>query len=170
VVDAAKGYLAHVAAEGYPVPLTAGGAGKYPWGSNSLVLNNMVMWGLAHEITGDDAFLEGMLKGIDYLLGRNPNSQSYVSGYGTYPLSNPHHRHWAAQLDAAFPPPPPGAVSGGPNSDLQDPYVQQAGLPGCPPMKCFADHIESWSTNEVAINWNAPFAWVVAYLDDHVRP
>jgi endoglucanase len=170
VVDAAKGYLYHVDAEGYPVPLTAGGAGKYPWGSNSLVLNNMVILGLAHEITGDDAYLEGMLQGMDYLLGRNPNSQSYVSGYGTYPLTNPHHRHWAAQLDAAFPPPPPGAVSGGPNSDLQDPHVQKVGLPGCPPMKCFVDHIESWSTNEVAINWNAPLAWVVAYLDDHVRP
>ena len=44
------------------------------------------------------------------------------------------------------------------------------GLPGCPPMKCFVDHIESWSTNEVAINWNAPFAWVVAYIDDQIRP
>ncbi|MFV8752903.1 glycoside hydrolase family 9 protein [Nannocystaceae bacterium ST9] len=170
VVEAAKGYLHHVGAEGYPVPLTAGGAGKYPWGSNSLVLNNMVILGLAHQITGDDAYLEGMLQGMDYLLGRNPNSQSYVSGYGSYPLTNPHHRYWAAQLDAEFPPPPPGAISGGPNSDLQDPHVQQAGLSGCPPMKCFVDHVESWSTNEVAINWNAPFAWVTAYLDDHVRP
>ncbi|KIG15209.1 Chitinase [Enhygromyxa salina] len=170
VVEAAKGYLHHVNAEGYPVPLTAGGAAKYPWGSNSLVLNNMVILGLAHQITGDNAYLEGMLQGMDYLLGRNPNSQSYVSGYGTYPLLNPHHRHWAAQIDAAFPPPPPGAISGGPNSDLQDPHAQQAGLPGCPPMKCFVDHIESWSTNEVAINWNAPFAWVVAYLDDNLRP
>ncbi|PRP98578.1 glycoside hydrolase family 9 protein [Enhygromyxa salina] len=170
VVDAAKGYLHHVAAEGYPVPLTAGGAGKYPWGSNSLVLNNMVILGLAHQITGDSVYLEGMLQGMDYLLGRNPNSQSYVSGYGSYPLLNPHHRHWGAQLDPAFPGPPPGAISGGPNSDLQDPYVQQAGLPGCPPMKCFVDHIESWSTNEVAINWNAPFAWVAAYVDDQVRP
>lgn len=170
LIEAAKGYLHHVEAEGYPVPLTAGGAGKYPWGSNSLVLNNMVILGLAHQLTGDDAYLEGMLQGMDYLLGRNPNSQSYVSGYGTYPLTNPHHRYWAAQLDAEFPPPPPGAISGGPNSDLQDPYAQKAGLPGCPPMKCFVDHVESWSTNEVAINWNAPFAWVVAYLDDRVRP
>ena len=170
ILEAAKGYLHHVKAEGYPVPLTAGGAGKYPWGSNSLVLNNMVILGLAHQLSGDASFLSGMLQGMDYLLGRNPNSQSYVSGYGTYPLLNPHHRAWGAQLDPAFPPPPPGAISGGPNSDLQDPYAQSAGLPGCPPMKCFVDHIESWSTNEVAINWNAPFAWVVAYIDDQIRP
>jgi endoglucanase len=170
VIRAAKGYLHHVGVEGYRVPLTAGGASKYPWGSNSLVMNNMLILGLAHQFTGDDSYLEGMLEGMDYLLGRNPNSQSYVSGYGTYPLLNPHHRYWAAQKDESFPPPPPGAVSGGPNSDVQDPYAQQAGLPGCPPMKCFVDHIESWSTNEVAINWNAPLAWVAAYLDEQVRP
>ena len=27
-------------------------------------------------------------------------------------------------------------------------------------------NIESYSTNEVAINWNAPLAWVAAFLDD----
>lgn len=29
------------------------------------------------------------------------------------------------------------------------------------------DNIESWATNECTINWNAPFAWALAYLDDH---
>lgn len=28
------------------------------------------------------------------------------------------------------------------------------------------DNIESWSTNEITINWNAPLAWVSAYLDE----
>ncbi|MCA9700726.1 MAG: glycoside hydrolase family 9 protein, partial [Myxococcales bacterium] len=170
VLEAAKGYVHHVGVEGYPVPLTAGGAGKYPWGSNSLVLDNMLVLGLAHQLSHDAVYLEAMLQGMDYLLGRNPNSQSYVSGYGSYPLSAPHHRFWAAQLDPAFPPPPPGAISGGPNSDLQDPYVQEMGLPGCAPMKCYVDNIQSWSTNEVAINWNAPFAWTAAYLDEQLRP
>jgi len=41
-----------------------------------------------------------------------------------------------------------------------------AGRPGeCAPQKCYADHIESYSTNEVAINWNAPLAWAAAFLD-----
>ena len=26
------------------------------------------------------------------------------------------------------------------------------------------DNIESWSTNEITINWNAPLAWMSAYL------
>ena len=47
--------------------------------------------------------------------------------------------------------------------------AQAAGLAGCAPQKCFVDHIESWSTNEVTINWNAPLAWVAAFLDDASR-
>ena len=34
------------------------------------------------------------------------------------------------------------------------------------PQKCFLDNIESWSTNEVTINWNAPLAWVTGYLTE----
>jgi endoglucanase len=60
-------------------------------------------------------------------------------------------------------------VSGGPNSGLQDPLARAAGLAGRPPQKCFIDHIESWSTNEITINWNAPLAWVAAFLDDQGR-
>ena len=105
-------------------------------------------------------------EGMNYILGRNPLDKSYVTGYGERPLVNPHHRFWAHQANAAFPPPPPGVLSGGPNSGLQDPYVQAAGLAGCAPEKCFADNIEAWSANEVAINWNAPLAWVTAFLDE----
>ncbi len=43
---------------------------------------------------------------------------------------------------------------------------QAAGLKGKPPLKCFVDHIEAWSVNEIAINWNSAFAWVVSYLDE----
>ena len=57
-------------------------------------------------------------------------------------------------------------LSGGPNSELQDPYVQAAGLQPCAPQKCFIDHVESWSVNEVTINWNAPLVWVAAWLDE----
>jgi len=60
-------------------------------------------------------------------------------------------------------------MSGGSNSELQDPYVQAAGLKGSPPMKCFMDNGEAWSTNEVTINWNAPLAWVSAFLDEQAR-
>jgi endoglucanase len=103
---------------------------------------------------------------MDYLLGRNPLAFSYVSGYGTNSLRNPHHRVWAHMKDAKLPEAPPGAVSGGPNSTLQDPYIRKLGMGGCPPETCYVDHVESYSTNEVAINWNGTLAWMAAFLDD----
>jgi endoglucanase len=121
---------------------------------------------LAGDFSGDAKYRNAVAEGMNYLLGRNPMDQSYVTGYGERPLENPHHRFWAHQANKKFPSPPPGVVSGGPNSGLQDPYVKAAGLPGCAPQTCFVDNIEAWSVNEMAINWNAPLAWVAAYLDE----
>ena len=103
---------------------------------------------------------------LDYILGKNPVVMSYVAGYGTYAMRNPHHRVWAHQKDARLPEAPPGAVSLGPNSMLQDPYIRKMGMSGCPPQTCYVDNIESYSTNEVAINSNAALAWTAAFLDD----
>src|SRR4029078_12252806 len=103
---------------------------------------------------------------MNYFLGSHPLDQSYITGYGERPLQNPHHRFWAHQANAKFPSPPAGVVSGGANSGLHEPYVQAAGLKGCAPQKCFVDNIEAWSANEMAINWNAPLAWVAAFLDE----
>jgi endoglucanase len=169
IIAKADEYLGLVSSQGYRLPLKATADGTYPWGSNSFVLNNMVIIALAYDFTKKEKYLTGVIDGMNYLLGDNALGQSYVSGYGSKPLVNPHHRFWSHQVNAKFPSAPPGAVSGGPNSGLQDPYVQAAGLKGCKPQKCFVDHIESWSTNEITINWNAPFAWLTAWLDEHAK-
>ena len=39
-------------------------------------------------------------------------------------------------------------------------------LQGCEPQFCYIDDIESWSTNELTINWNSPLAWVSSFLAD----
>jgi endoglucanase len=168
IVKTADAFAAIGHGEGYLVPFRAG-EGGYPWGSNSFILNNALVEALAFDITKDRKFADGVANALNYVLGTNPNDQSYVTGYGFRPLEHPHHRFWAHQANAAFPPPPPGVLSGGPNSGLQDPYVQAAGLPGCAPMKCWVDNIEAWSANEEAINWNAPLAWVAAFLDERGR-
>ena len=31
---------------------------------------------------------------------------------------------------------------------------------------CYADDIEAWAVNGVALQWNAPLAWVVSFLQD----
>jgi endoglucanase len=166
-IAAAADTLVSVAEKsGHGVPVGAGVESGYPWGSNSLVLDNAIVLALAHDFTHDAKYLAGVVGAMDYILGRNPLAKSYVSGYGENPLEHPHHRFFANQLDPKFPPPPPGFVSGGPNSGLQDPQVKAAGLTGCAPQKCYLDHIQAYSANEVAINWNAPLAWVSAYLDE----
>nr|QIN90905.1 putative endoglucanase [uncultured bacterium] len=166
IVQAADGYAKIVEREGYGTPLERTADGKYIWGSNSFVLNNMIVLALAYDFTKQPKYLNAVVSGMDYLLGRNPLGQSYVTGYGDRPLQNPHHRFWAHQANAKYPKAPPGVVSGGPNSTIDDPYSKGAGLVGCIAAKCFVDHIEAWSVNEITINWNAPFAWVTAWLDE----
>lgn len=167
IAKAADAFLAAVDSEGYREPLSLGPSKKYPWGSNSFVLNNLVVSSLAFDFTKHRKYADGAAQSMDYLLGRNPMSQSYLTGYGSLPLKYPHHRFWAESLNGKFPPPPPGAVSGGPNSSLQDPQTRKSGLSkDLPPQKCFVDHIQAWSVNEVAINWNAPLTWALAFLDE----
>ena len=59
-------------------------------------------------------------------------------------------------------------MSGGPGSGMQDPYIGGLGYERgtLAPQRCYVDSIEAWSVNEVTINWNAPFAWVVSFLQD----
>ncbi len=147
--------------QGYRVPLSA-----YFWGSNSVVLDNAVVLALAYDFTKNPKYLSGVVDSMDYILGRNTHATSMVTGYGQRAAEHPHHRFWAQQADASFPPPPPGCVVGGPNADVQDPVARP--LQGRPPAKCWLDDIGSYSTNEVAINWNAALAWVSAFLDDEL--
>lgn len=164
VTKAADRFAAQSRASGYGVPY-APADGQYVWGSNSQVLNNALVLATAHDLTGARRYRDAALSGLDYLLGRNPLGQSYVTGYGELDSRNQHHRFWAHQNDPTLPHPPPGALAGGPNSGLQDPIAAEK-LKGCAPAACYIDHIESYSTNEVAINWNAPLAWLASFADD----
>ena len=167
VIAAADEYVATMRSQGYAVPYLPAER-KYVWGSNSQVLNNAVVIATAYDLTGDRRYRDAVLETMDYLLGRNGLNQSYVSGYGENPSRNQHHRFWAHQLDPSLPNPPAGSLAGGPNAYLQDPVAQRQ-LQGCPSHKCYIDDIGSWSTNEVAINWNAVLAWVSAFAAEQSR-
>jgi endoglucanase len=162
IVAAADRFLGDGKGNGYGIPYVASG---YPWGSNSSLLNRAMLLGLAHDFTGEAKYRAGVVAAIDYVLGRNPLGQSYVSGYGARPLLNPHHRFWAHSLDAKLPGPPPGVLSGGPNSTSMSDEVAKAMRGKCAPQRCWVDDVHAFSMNEVAINWNAPLFWVAAWLD-----
>jgi endoglucanase len=163
ILAAADLYLRQATNEGYGIPYSSD---RYEWGSSSVVLNRALVLGVAHDLCGKTIYRDRVVDVLDYLLGRNPLDQSYISGYGARPMQNPHHRHWAHQKNAAYPPPPPGALSGGPNSSsMIDPIARK--IKGkCLPQTCWQDHIDAYALKEVAINWNAPLVWVVAFLSE----
>jgi len=169
LVSVADAYAKLADASGYRMPFGTGKSSEYPWGSNSFVVNNALVLALAYDFTKAAKYRDAAVSGLDYLFGRNALGQSYVSGYGERPLTNPHHRFWAHQASAKYPLAPPGALAGGPNSGLQDPYVKAAGLTGCKPQKCYIDHSEAWSANEITINWNAPLMWMLTWTDEQAR-
>ncbi|MBM2616441.1 glycoside hydrolase family 9 protein [Actinoplanes sp. LDG1-06] len=162
VVAGAEKYLAVQRQHPYGVPY-APANNMWDWGSNSVILNNMVVIAAAHELTGRDKYRDGVLTGLDYMFGRNALNMSYVTGYGEVSSHNQHSRWYAKQLDPALPNPPVGTLAGGANSSIQDPYAQSK-LTGCVAQFCYIDDIQSWSTNELTINWNAPLAWIAAYV------
>jgi endoglucanase len=164
ITEAADRYLELLYEQGYRVPVRVGSNGHYPWGSNSLVANNAIVLALAHDFTHQEKYADGVVESMDYLLGKNPLALSYVSGFGERAMENPHHRFWAHQKHSSFPHPPPGVLAGGPNSRKQDPTSNRLG--DCAPQRCYVDHVDAWSVNEVAINWNAPLAWLAVFLDE----
>jgi endoglucanase len=163
VLRAADSYLARIPLEGYAIPYSSPG---YPWGSNSSILNRALVLAYAYDFTGKAAYRDGVVDAMDYVLGRNPLDQSYVTGYGARPMRNPHHRFWAHQIDPAYPPPPPGVLSGGPNNTAMTDPVARKMRGTCKPQTCWADDAQAFTMNEVAINWNAPLFWVAAFLDE----
>jgi endoglucanase len=142
-------------------------SGLYDWGSNHLVLQNATILAAAHELTDDARYRAAAIESADYVLGRNALNISYITGYGTVSSQNQHSRWFAHQVNADLPHPPRGALAGGPNSSIQDPVAQGLfAAAGCAPQTCYIDDIESWSTNEITINWNAALAQIASYLAD----
>jgi endoglucanase len=164
VLEGADRYLTTVNAHPYGLPY-APADNKYDWGSNSLVLNDMVVMATAFDVTGDAKYRDGVLQGMGYILGRNALNMSYVTGYGDVSPHNQHSRWYAHRLDPKLPGPPTGTLAGGPNSGIED-EVAQAKLNGCRPQLCYIDDVRSWSTNELTINWNSALAWVSSFIAD----
>ncbi len=167
VVAGAQRYVDAQTVNGFMQPY-APDDGVYVWGSNSQILNNLVVIATAYDLTADETFRSAALSGFDYILGRNALNNSYVTDYGSAFSKNMHSRWYANQLDPSLPNPPSGTVSGGPNSmtETWDPTVSRLLAQGCAPQFCYVDDINSWSTNELTINWNAPLAWLSSFIAD----
>lgn len=133
----------------------------YIWGSNMLVLNNAMVLLIAYGLHEDPDYETCALNHLHYLMGRNVLDISYVTGFGDHPVMNPHHRPSVGDDVVA---PVPGMVAGGPDQGLHDDYVREH-LQGKPAAQCFADHEDSYSTNEVTIYWNSPAVFLVSHFN-----
>ncbi|MBR1529274.1 MAG: glycoside hydrolase family 9 protein [Oscillospiraceae bacterium] len=151
-----------------PTEKTIDMKGAYGWGSNSMVANNAIVLGIAYDLTDEVKYLNGVSSSFDYILGRNAMENSYVTGWGTETTNYPHHRYWCPQMKAGWPYAPSGCLSGGPNSNMNDPMIQGAGykIGELAPQKCYYDQNDAWSVNEITINWNAPLVWVSSFMED----
>ena len=167
IISIADNNIATQNASGYPAPLSTL---EYYWGSNGAVANKLILMGLAYDFTGNENYAKGVGKGLNYFFGQNTLSTSFVTGAGTKTTTQPHHRFWANAINANYPAPPPGALSGGPNAGLED-STSASLLGGCKsrPATCWADNINAYAVNEITINWNAPLAWNLAFYNDYAQ-
>jgi endoglucanase len=134
--------------------------GDFYWGSNSVAMNQAMMLLEAYQLDSKRDYLDAAQALFDYVLGRNPTDYSFVTGFGNKSPMHIHHRPSAADgVDA----PVPGFLAGGANLD----YTADCGSSSYPsPLvaKSYYDNECSYSTNEIAINWNAPLVYVSAGL------
>jgi len=154
---AADSIVARSAANGYRVSLVTA---DYVWGSNGVAANYGLQLLVANAMKPDPRYVEAARDNLYYLLGRNTFSLSWVTQVGANPFRHPHHRPSGADANAE---PWPGLLSGGPNRRKQDTAMQTL-LDGLPPAKMYLDEQDSYTSNENAINWNAPLVFLLAGL------
>jgi endoglucanase len=134
----------------------------YVWGSVLPIMNNGIALILAKLLTGKVEYQDAAQTQLDYLLGLNATGYSFVTGFGERAFRFPHHRpSYADGVDD----PVPGLVSGGPNNLNPDGVAKMTIPPDTAPAKFWLDHTPTASSNEIAIYWNSPAAFVAAYFD-----
>ncbi|MCQ2098367.1 MAG: glycoside hydrolase family 9 protein [Fibrobacter sp.] len=156
VVKSADKFAATLENNGYGVALEKG---DFYWGSNGVASNKAMVLLHAYILTKDEKYYNAANSIVDYILGRNPLDISYLTGYGVHPFMNPHHR--PSQSDD-IDDPVPGMIAGGANASATD-CAKAYNNPNAV-AKSYYDNSCSYATNEVAINWNAPFAYTIGSL------
>ncbi|MBR2096071.1 MAG: glycoside hydrolase family 9 protein [Fibrobacter sp.] len=162
LTDIASEY-AYIATKGFGVVMSSE---DFVWGSNAVAGNQGVFLLHAYYVTGEQKYYEAAKKVLDYLLGKNPLDMSFVTGFGTKSPMRPHHRPSTAD---GVEPPVPGMLVGGPQpggEDIgKDTWMCRDYRTGKTNATSYIDDRCSYATNEVAINWNAPLAYLAGALE-----
>ncbi len=137
-------------------------AESFKWGSNSDLLSACMVLAMANRLNPNKDHVQSIRQTIDYIFGKNAVGYSFLTGFGDKTPMHIHHRQSAADNISA---PVPGLVSGGPNIDRQDIEYVDTYPDNMFPMQSWADHEGSYASNEICLNWNAPLAYVLGYLE-----
>lgn len=133
---------------------------RYEWGSNSDILNQAMILCMAHSLNSEEKYLVGAEQINDYIFGKNATGYCFLTGFGSKRGMFPHHRPSGAD---GIEEPVPGFILGGPNHHKQDANTVEYHSDF--PAKSFEDAQDSFASNEVCINWNAPAVFVLGYLE-----
>ncbi|MEQ9309163.1 MAG: glycoside hydrolase family 9 protein [Balneolaceae bacterium] len=136
--------------------------GHFFWGSNGFAGNIGLASMLAYRTTGESKYYDAAIDVLDYMMGRNPLDQSFVTGFGENPPMKIHHRQSEADnlID-----PVPGWVAGGANPGNQSQDCGISAYNSTLSALSYLDEYCSYSTNEITTYWNSPFIYLVAGLE-----
>ena len=139
-------------------------ASDFGWGCLSEGCCSQAMLLLyADQMLGQQKYRRYALQNADYLFGRNATGYCYVTGFGDKSPLHPHHRPSEADtVEKPF----PGMLVGGPNPGQQDKRdLNGATYPSNIPDESYLDAMQSYASNEIAINWNASLVAFLCWLD-----
>jgi len=145
----------------FGIPMGFSG-GDFNWGSNSFAANEGMLLMQAYLLTNEAGYMDAAIANLDYLMGRNGTNFSYLTGFGEKSTRNPHHRPSEAD---GIDDPVPGMLAGGPNPGQEDLGNCGGKYDSKLPAKSYADDKCSYASNEVAINWNAPYAFMIYAIE-----
>ena len=128
---------------------------RFIWGSNKMTATEGITLLLAHQLTQQPAYRQAAIDQIDYLLGRNPFNQTFVTGIGTHPVRHIDHIFARARKISI-----PGLLVGGANSGAQDRLA-----PKNRGILSYLDDEKSYATNEYAIDYNAELITLMSMVD-----
>jgi endoglucanase len=158
----AKNLQTKTVASAYGVPMGTD-MNDFVWGSNAVAGNQSVFLTKAYLLTKDQTLLDAAQANVDYILGRNGVGYCFLTGFGSKSTKIPHHR--PSESDG-IEEPVPGMIAGGPNPGQQDlPHCNGKTYPSNKAGLSYMDVQCSYASNEIAINWNAPFAYSVNALE-----
>ncbi len=149
ITDRADAILQQVQKSGYHLANH-----QFIWGSNKMTAEEGITLLLAYQITKNSGYLQGAIDQVDYLLGRNPFNQTFVTGVGTRPVQHVHHIFARASKINI-----PGLLVGGANSGAQDNIA-----PKNRGILSYLDDERSYATNEYAIDYNASLIALMAMV------